>query len=338
MIDLLPPLFCLIILAFFLLVTMALISPFEALSWWAGWTKRDLQPVEPIEVPDVAADQVDLYIVYLTAIGGISADISVRERRFLVHLEKALPGNTVIISDVFPFSVNNNPLNGERTLAWLWQRIHNTRLGGRGSGLAALIFIRNLFQVAVSSDPRYGPIYNVGVARELARSLIHHGYPPGSGIPIVVMGWSGGGQIAVGVVPYLSQALQAPVFVVSIGGVMSADPGISDVKHLYHLQGSRDSFPRIGQILYPGRWPFMRHSAWYRAQEEGKISTIDPGPMRHTGRGDYFDRRSMLPSGQNHLERTVKVIVDVLGEQTNIVELIEGDSNPINQGSDRQSI
>ena len=84
----------------------------------------------------------------------------------------------------FPFSVTNNPLNGERSLGWLWQRIHNSRLGRRGSVLAMLIFVRNLFQVGVSSDPRYGPIYNVGVARELMRSLLRHGYPPDSGIPI----------------------------------------------------------------------------------------------------------------------------------------------------------
>lgn len=313
--SILTPLSCLIGLAFLLLVTMALLAPFESLGWWAGWTKRDLQPVAPLEEFNPAAEPADLYIVYLTAIGGISADLSSRERRFLKRLETAMPGKVVIIDDVFPFSVNNNPLNGERPLSWLWQRMHNSRLGGKASGFAILIFVRNLFQVAVSGDPRYGPIYNFGVARELTRSLIQHGYPPDSGIPIAVMGWSGGGQIAVGVAPYLHEALQAPVYVVSIGGVISDDPGLDQVEHLYHLQSSKDRYPRISEVLYPGRWRVMRHSHWFRAEEAGRISVIDPGPMRHTGRGDYLDRHTILANGQSNLDRTVAVIVALLQGQ-----------------------
>lgn len=312
---LVPPLVLLAAVAILLLVVMALLSPLEALGWWAGWTRRELQPVGPPAPFEPLSEQVDWFIVYLTAIGGISADISGRERRFLTRLEKKMPGNVIIIDDVFPFSVTNNPLNGERPFSWLWQRLHNSRLGGKGSGLAALIFVRNLLQVAVSGDPRYGPIYNVGVARELTRSLLRHGYPPDSGIPIAVMGWSGGAQIAAGVVPYLHEALQAPIIVVSIGGVISDDPGLDRVERLYHLQGSKDSFPRISEILYPGRWSFMRYSHWNRAEDAGRIVRVDPGPMRHTGEGDYIDRHSRVPGGKSHLERTVEVIAALLSGQ-----------------------
>ncbi len=310
--GLLSPLTCLAVLALMLLVAMAWLAPFEALGWWAGWTKRDLSPVIPAQEAAATGEPADLYIVYLTAIGGISADLSSRERRFLSRLEKTMPGEVVIIDDIFPFSVNNNPLNGERPLSWLWQRMHNTRAGGKASAFAVLIFVRNLFQVAVSADPRYGPIYNFGVARELTNSLLRHGYPPDSGIPIAVMGWSGGGQIAVGVAPYLHEALQAPVYVVSIGGVISDDPGLDQVEHLYHLQSSQDRFPRISEVLYPGRWKIMRHSHWYRAEAADRISVIDPGPMRHTGRGDYLDRHTILANGQSNLDRTVEVIVATL--------------------------
>lgn len=314
----LEPLFCLLGLGFFLLIIMALISPFEALSWWAGWNKNDVESDGPLLASEIEQKSADYYIVYLTAIGGVSAaDISSRERRFLRHLDKALTGEVILIDDVFPFSVTNNPLNGERQLSWLWQRIHNSRMSGRGSALAILIFVRNLLQVAVSGDPRYGPIYNVGVAREIARSLINHGYPLGSGSPIAVIGWSGGGQIAVGVVPYLSQAFHAPINVISVGGVISDDPGIASVTHLTHLQGSKDSFPSISKILYPGRWPISKHSAWNQAEHDGKITVIDPGPMKHTGRGDYFDRKETLPDGQSYLNKTVSVIATALSNEQN---------------------
>lgn len=315
--TILSPIVCLLSLALLMLVVMALLSPFEALGWWAGWTRRELSPPAPLPAPADMPSDIDYYLVYLTAIGGISAEtISKRERRFLDELQQALPGKAEIITDVFPFSVTNNPLNGERSLSWLWQRIHNSRLGRRGSVLAALIFIRNLFQVGVSSDPRYGPIYNVGVARELTRSLLRHGYPPDSGIPIAIMGWSGGGQIAVGVAPYLHEALQAPIYVISIGGVISDDPGISGVEKLIHLQGSRDSFPRIGEVLFPGRWAVVRHSAWNRAWRSGRIQVVDPGPMKHTGEGDYFDYRTVLTNGQTYAQRTAEVIAAMLSGQT----------------------
>jgi len=314
--SILSPIFCLLALGLLLLVVMALLSPFEALGWWAGWTKRDLTPPAPLPPLEVIQTDIDYYLVYLTAIGGISAEtISKREKAFLAELEKAIPGKVEIISDVFPFSVTNNPLNGERSLSWLWQRIHNSRLGGRASVLATLIFIRNLFQVGVSSDPRYGPIYNVGVARELTRSLLRHGYPPDSGIPIAILGWSGGGQIAVGVAPYLHEALQAPIYVISIGGVISDDPGLNGVEKLIHLQGSKDGFPRIGEILFPGRWAMVRHSAWNRAWRSGRIQVIDPGPMKHTGTGDYFDRHTLLANGQTYVERTAEVIAAALQGQ-----------------------
>lgn len=312
----LEPLFCLISLGVILLIVMAILSPLESLGWWAGWNKKGSKAAKPILTSDVEPRLVDCFIVYLTAIGGISAaDISSRERRFLRHLDQAYPGEAVFVDDVFPFSVNNNPLNGERQLGWLWQKIHNSRLGGHGAVLAALIFIRNLLQVAVSGDPRYGPIYNVGVAREIARSLIRQGYPLHSETPIVVIGWSGGGQIAVGVVPYLNHAFQAPIHVISVGGVISDDPGVTSVDHLTHLQGSKDKFPSISNILYPGRWRISRHSAWNRALKAGKITTIDPGPMKHTGREDYFDNRSTLPDGQNYLDKTVAVIVTALTDE-----------------------
>lgn len=310
-----------------LLVFLALLSPLEALGWWAGWSRRRLAPpgqvtARPIEGNANLDGQATaerpapapVYVVYLTAIGGISAEeLSGRERGFLERLTERLP-EAAVIHDVFPFSVTNNPLNGERQFAWLWERIHESRLKGRPGILSAFILARNLFQVGVSADPRYGPIYNVGVGHEIARSLFRHGYPVEGGKPIVVMGWSGGGQIALGVGRYLAEGLGAPVYVVSIGGVLSDDPAISYVSHLYHLEGSKDEFPRIGDVLFPGRWPIVTYSAWNQARRHGKITVLDPGPMRHTGHGDYFDSRSQLADGQSYVDKTVSVIGDIVDD------------------------
>ncbi len=312
------PLFYLALLGLLLIFLMALLSPLETLNWWAGWSHEADQRIGPIPQSDqIQADETTQYAVYLTAIGGVSAqDIASRERSFLSKLQEKFP-HLVIIHDVFPFSVTNNPLNGERQLAWIWQKIHNSRMKKTGYLLSGLIFLRNLLQVAVSGDPRYGPMYNVGVAKEIGKSLLRAGYVPGSGIPISVMGWSGGGQIAIGTARYLHEAFDAPIYVISIGGVMADDPGILYVEHLYHLKGTKDKFPKVGEILYPGRWAFLKYTAWNQAKRNGKMSVIDPGPMVHTGRGDYFDRKTTLPNGQSYLDKTVEIVSGIISEIDN---------------------
>jgi hypothetical protein len=305
-----------------LLFIMALLSPLEALSWWAGWSSKAPRPKElgkevleeSREDQSAAEDKPRprAYLVYLTAIGGVSADdISYREVALLEKLGQALP-DTVLISDVFPFSVSNNPLTGERFFGWLWRKIHERRKTVTGAVLAGFIFARNLFNVAVSADPRYGPINNSGVAREIIKSLYREGYPVEGGIPVVTMGWSGGGQIAVGVVPFLNLGLDASVYVVSIGGVLTDDPGIAFVEHLWHIQGSKDKFHYIGDILFPGRWRIARRSAWNRFKAAGKMTLINPGPVSHTGKGDYFDFKAKLPDGTTNADRTVEIIVNAV--------------------------
>ncbi len=306
-----------------LLFVMALLAPLEALTWWAGWSEQAPAPgllsqqarkefETEAATPPQSQRKPRYYLVYLTAIGGVSAEeISYREQVFLEKLAAALP-DAVIVSDVYPFSVTNNPLTGERMFGWLWRKIHENRKTVTGGILAMFIFARNLFNVAVSADPRYGPINNAGVAREIARSLFRHGYPVEGDIPVVTMGWSGGGQIAVGVAPFLHLGLDAPIYVVSIGGVLTDDPSIAFVEHLWHLQGSKDQFPKIGDILFPGRWRIIKNSPWNRFVRAGKMTTIVPGPMIHTGKGDYFDPKSPLPDGTLHVDKTVQVIRDAV--------------------------
>jgi hypothetical protein len=303
---------------------VALLSPLEALGWWAGWSRQELEPDEPIAGlagPDQPAiPAADYYVVYLTGIGGFSGQfLGRREVGFLERLRARLPG-AVIVSDVFPFSVTNNPLNGNRILARLWQWIQTRRLKNPHNVLKNLISIRNILQVAVSADPRYGPIYNVGVAREIVRSLARRGYPAGSGQPITLIGVSGGGQIALGAARYLNLALHAPIRIISVAGVLSDDRGINYVEHVYHLNGSRDRVPRLGAILYPGRWPIFRRSSWNLAQAEGRITVIPTGPMTHMGPEEYFSRSAFLPSGQSYADHTADIVAHLIADSPHQVQ------------------
>jgi len=309
--------FLLLGLALLLLFFLSLLSPFEALGWWAGWSRKELQPdknIIPYLTPNAEKESPNAknYLVYLTGINGYSGDfLGHREMNFLAGVEKRAPG-TVIARDIFAFSASNNPLNGDRLLAKVWEWIHTLRLKNPRIFLKNIISIRNILQVAVSADPRYGPINNVGVAKEITTSLLSKGYVPGSGKAIFLVGVSGGGQIALGTARYLRKLLQAPVYLISMAGVLSDDPAILSLEHLYHLNGSKDNIPKLGVIFYPGRWPILPYSAWNQAQKAGKITYINTGPMTHMGRETYFTRSAKLPDGQSYLDHVVDIVVGIL--------------------------
>lgn len=307
-------------IAVILFFIAALLSPLEALGWWAGWDKRwpglTTLPTGPTVVKPASTSPTRYYLVYLTGLGSPDPQLLIeKELNFLSMLEQRLPG-AVIIRDIFPYSVTNDALFGRRYLAPFWRFIRLLVERGRLALLHYIIFARNLFQVAVSADRRYGPIYSFGVAREVTQALIKAGYRLRDAQPVILIGLSGGAQIAVGCAPILNRLLGTPIDIISIGGVLTDDPGILEVNHLLHLSGSRDKVQHLGAILYPGRWPIFPLSAWGRAVRQGRITVVDVGPIRHMAYGDYFSRSSHLPSGESHVERTVAVIVDYVQSKT----------------------
>ena len=160
--------------------------------------------------------------------------------------------------------------------------------GNQYAPIGALINLRNLFQVAVSVDHRYGPFFNLGQAENVRDALLAHGYRRGSGRGIVLIGYSGGAQVSLGLAVFLETLLEAPVTVISVGGVMSSEASCLHVRHLYHLWGTKDPIQRLGDLAFFGRWPLASTSAWNRAQRQGKISRLAMGAVAHNGSGGDF--------------------------------------------------
>ncbi|MCB0212068.1 MAG: hypothetical protein KDJ52_22185 [Anaerolineae bacterium] len=296
------------------LLLSALSSPFEALGWWAGWyggetlKLSDADPAHKAQ-PSPACD-ISQYVVFLTGIAGVQQEIYLsNEREFLKRLAAAVP-SAVIVDDIFPYSVTNRALTGQRIFAWFWRyTLWRKEHGGWGG---FLINIRNLFQVAVSADFRYGPMYNHGSAELILRGLRQHGYPIGSGRPIVIIGYSGGGQIALGAATYLKRQLKAPIRVIGLGGVMCSDVGLNAIEHLYYIRGTRDLVQQLGALFFAGRWPWLSGSYWNRAKEAGKITIITFDHMGHNGPGGYLDDNSHLDDGQSHLDKTIATVTKIL--------------------------
>jgi hypothetical protein len=300
------------------------LAPLETLGWWAGWYDDAVDTDRAVaEAPSEATrDAIDAeaeaerdrphdrFVVFLTGIHSVSHQSHARrEVRALAALREALPGAAVL--EVFPYSVTNRALTGERVFAAFWRWALRRKLDRRSRFAVAgsLINFRNLWQVGVSADRRYGPYYNRGSAQLIVQALVRHGYRLGSGAPVTLVGYSGGGQVAVGAAPFVKEGTGgAPVVVVSLGGVLAADPGLLASDRTVHLYGRRDRVHRLGAYLFPGRWKMLAWSPWNQARQRGRLELVELGDAVHTGRGGYLDESSRAPDGRSYLQVTVDVV------------------------------
>ena len=318
----------------FALLLSGAFAPLEALGWWAGWygDRADEEPSpsqgEAAEIAPARSGVAGRYVVFLSGIDSVSDEpVPERQVHFLERLRDEVPDAVVL--QVFPYSVTNRALTGERVFARFWRWALRQKLGSRRHEQLAgmLINLRNTWQVLVSADRRYGPFYDRGTAALLARQLRRAGYSDGSGLPVTLIGYSGGGQIAVGAAPFVRDALSAPVTVLSLGGVLSADPGLLALQRLVHVIGSRDRVHKAGAVMFPGRWPVFPHSPWNVARRHGKIRPVVIGPCNHTGDDGYLDDSVYVADGRSYFEVTVQVMAALVRDPDAPVPV--ADPNPV---------
>ena len=194
----------------------------------------------------------------------------------------------------------------------MWKFIEQSRSRNLNSILGMIINLRNVLIVAVSADPRYGPMYNFGIARVMYKSLIANGYKKKSGVPVTLIGYSGGGQMACGSATYLKRALDAPVDVISLGGVISGNDPILDLEHLFHFVGDKDNIERIGPVMFSSRWKIAVLSYWNRAKRLGSLTETSLGPVGHQVPGGMLDPVAKLPDGRTNLRQTLDYIEGIV--------------------------
>ncbi|MCB9118859.1 MAG: hypothetical protein M9936_32055 [Caldilinea sp.] len=288
----------------------ASLTPFETLGWWAGWFGDAIYHDDPTVLEErpllPPQGEASAYVLFLSGIGRVSGQtLSYRETEFLELLKQRLP-TAEIVDDIFPYSVNNLALTGQPIFARLWQWALRRKL--EGPALAGyLINTRNMLQVAIAADKRYGPIYNQAMAEVMLDSVMRRRFNPESRTPIFIIGYSGAGQMAIGAATYLREWSKGPVYVISLGGIFSSDEGILAADHVFHLWGENDK-AQVWRYLMPGRWPLFAASEWNRALRQQRVTIIRLPGMGHTGRGGYLDHTPPEPDTPSNLQRTVETI------------------------------
>lgn len=311
-----------VILLFVLLLFM--LSPLEALSWWAGWMKSEPPEETQMDLQRIVnnrtngrPDGVEQYVIFMTGIGGFSQTAFLPEERlFMDKLMAAMP-SIKLVDDVYPYTTMDTGLTEGRVFARVWR--YAVEQKANGSIVGFTVNLRNLLQVLVAADSRYGPIYGWGLANILLRALDRHEYPFGSGIPITLIGYSGGGEMSLESVKLLNAIVQVPVRVISLGGVVSNDVrNLQVIDHLYHIYGDRDKIQRIGALLFPGRWRFVKWSAWNRTKADGRITLVHIGDFTHNGPNGYLDHEAHVEDGRSHIDVTIDTIADLLRQNPHI--------------------
>ena len=298
-----------------LFVFFAVAIPISVLVWWAGWTRRAGPVTVPEAAPITALPAPGPFLVYLSGIGDISGEYQTSyEDHFLAAVAERVPG-LVVITDVFAYSVRNLSMTSQRQLGWFWTWVNAVRLRKSSpiKKIGKLINLRNMFHIAVSADRRYGPVYNYGVAEMILQGLLRQGYVLGSGAPITILGYSGGGQVALATAGYVQATLRVPVQVVSLAGIMNSSSSLDTVSVLTHLYGTEDREHHLGDLIFPARWPLFPGTHWGRALAEGKIRQVCLGPMRHAGRHSYLDDKALVDDGRTYMAVTADTVADLIG-------------------------
>jgi predicted Abi (CAAX) family protease len=297
----------------------AIVAPLQSLGWWAGWygekveSKENQKIVEPLNSD---GNSITRYVIYLDGISHPRFNYLPDIEQFLDQLAASLPKNVVLVRKFTPNSDVNITQNSDIPLSFLW-RLADTFKVSRYQVWTSIftkiiINIIDFLIVCFSADHRYGKIYNQAIAQVICNSLINHHYQPSSGVPITLVGFSGGGQISMGVVPFLKQALNAPIDVISLAGIMGGNTNALKLEHLYHFVGEKDLLERWGTIIFPKRWPILFLSYWNRAKRKGKVTIFSLGPVSHSGSGSAFDDTKFLPDGRSYLRQTLDIVVAII--------------------------
>jgi hypothetical protein len=237
--------------------------------------------------------------VYLDGIG----KRRVRDSRDGGQLVKALIAGAPelrVLGQVQPYSPLADPL-ADRPV-WAWLRRH----------IGLLLFLHNVVQTFVAADHRYRPLYNRAVGSQIATQLRLAGYRPDSDIPVVLLSYSGGAQVAIGAVDELHARLRCPILLITLGGFHNGANDLTHAEHLYQLTSANDRIEQIGTWIFPQRWRLLRRSGWNRARRAGKISVHRLDPATHFGPRSYISPTAQLPDGRSYLDRTADTVIAVI--------------------------
>ncbi|MEB3255176.1 MAG: alpha/beta hydrolase [Synechococcaceae cyanobacterium] len=285
--------------ALLLLPIAGILSLVSQYAFWEGWLEglpepASLFPEAPATAgaPPGALPSPRTYVIYLDGIHQYSFDHPPRVAAFLSELEARLTPGVQLLRGLETYTLLPVPLAEERGGAWFWRRLfalqeHHPSPFVRGL-TAALVQANNVIKVGISSDRRYGPIRHYELALKIAQCLALAGFHPHHGTSLVLLGYSGGAEMAFGAADYLQRLCPVPLRIVCFCGVFSGNHPLERVEAIGQVVGGGDRVAALGSLAYPGRSPLWPLSRWRRAVRAGRVERRAIPGMTHNGpRGPF---------------------------------------------------
>jgi len=304
--------------ALLLLVPIAgIVSLVSQYAFWEGWLAGLPDPASLFadsppgpSPPGAPAGAIPPrgYVIYLDGIHQYSFDHPPRVASFLAELERRLGPAMALVRGFETYTVMPVPLAEDRGGAWFWRRLfalqeQHPRAWVRAL-TGALVQANNIIKVGISSDRRYGPIGHYELALRIAQRLAHAGFHPGQGASLVLLGYSGGAEMAFGAADYLQRLCPVPLRVITLCGVFSGSHPLERLEAIGTVVGSRDPVAAFGRVAYPARSPLAPFSPWRRALRRGEVGRRTVAGMGHNG--------THGPFALEHRERLLTAILSLL--------------------------
>lgn len=317
-----------------LIPTAGIYSLVTQFAFWEGWIEGLPEPAQLFAAPPAPTWPAPRrYVVYLDGIQQRRSDHPPRITAFLRRLERALGSDTKLVEAIEAYTVLPVGLAEEPGSAWFWRRLLRLQEQHPNALVqvlaAVLVQANNVIKVGISADRRYGPILNVELALKVAGQLADAGFHPSSGASITLLGYSGGGEMAMGLADNLRRICHCPVRIITFCGVFSGNQDLSRVEAITTVSGSRDPMELIGRLVFPGRSAILPFSRWNKARRGGLVRRALIPAMTHNGDEGPFSKR--------HREAVIGAILRAMAEgepQRGRLTSLQGAAGPKREGTD----
>ena len=280
--------------------------------FWEGWMNGLPDPSRLFTADGEASGRHQHYVVYLDGIHQSEESHPPRVSDFLGCLEESIAEDTMLVKGIEAYTITNAGLRSTTFAGWLWQRLFALQ-EHHPNGLVRFICAfcvqaNNVIKVGISSDRRYGPVMNYELALKIARRLDAIGFRPHQASRIILVGYSGGGEMAIGTAEILQQLCRVRVQVITICGVFSGNGELESVNDVAMVVGSQDPVAALGRIAYPGRLSFLPLSNWNCWQRHHSLQRYMIEGMSHNGSSGPFStafRGAVVEAICRELERSL---------------------------------
>lgn len=255
--------------------------------FWEGWLKGLPDPKKLFVKANNQLSEHHTYIVYLDGIHQTEQDHPPRVTQFLERLEQEIQQGYLLVRGIEAYTITPVSLRSDRYSQWFWQRLFSLQEHHPNGFVRFLcsFFVQanNVIKVGISSDRRYGPVMNYELSLKIAHRLESLGFRPGLGSRIALVGYSGGGEMAIGTAEMLQRICRVPVQVITVCGVFSGNGELNEINRLATIVGSKDPVAALGQLAYPGRLPVLPFSKWNRWRRKRSLQRYMIEGMSHNG-------------------------------------------------------